>query len=346
MIKEAAQRSAALTQQLLAFGRRQVLEPRILDLNAAVSGLTKMLRPLIGEDIELITSLEPALGRVKADPAQMDQVILNLAVNARDAMRQGGRLTIETADVELDEGYAVRHATVIPGPYVLLAVSDTGAGMDQQTQENIFEPFFTTKAEGKGTGLGLAMVYGIVKQSGGYIWVYSEPGQGSTFKIYFPRVEKDIQTAHPEQASSPTLPGAKTVLVVEDEGILRELACVFLRGGGYQVLEASNGAEAIQISEEHPGPIHLLLTDGVMPGMSGRQLATHLLGARPGLKVLYMSGYTEDVVLRYGMVESEMAFLQKPFTRDFLLLRVRQVLDGKQNEVAQEKLAHSDTPGS
>ena len=330
MIKEAALRSATLTQQLLAFGRRQVLEPRILDLNAVVSELTKMLRPLIGENIELVTSLDPPLGKVKADPAQIDQVIMNLAVNARDAMPQGGRLTIETADVELDEGYAGRHATVVPGPYVMLAVTDTGIGMDRETQDHIYEPFYTTKEQAKGTGLGLATVYGIVKQSGGYIWVYSEPGQGATFKIYLPRVEKDIPKANTEQVPYPTLHGAETVLVVEDEGILRELACEFLRGGGYQVLDSSNGAEAIQISGKHPGPIHLLLTDGVMPGMSGRQLAKHLLDARVGLKVLYMSGYTDDVVLRNGMLESDMAFLQKPFTRDCLLLRVRQVLDGKQ----------------
>ena len=329
MIKEAALRAASLTRQLLAFSRRQVFESRVLDLNAVVSELGNMLRPLIGEDIELVTSLNPALGKVRADPAQIDQIIMNLAVNARDAMPQGGRLTIETTNVELDESYTSKHVTVQPGPYVMLAVSDTGIGMDKETQARIFEPFFTTKEKGKGTGLGLAMVYGIVKQSGGYIWAYSEPGQGTTFKIYLPRVEAGIREAEAERASPSASKGEETVLVVEDEGMLRELSCEFLQSGGYTVLEAGNGAEAIEISKRHQGPIHLLMTDVVMPGMSGRELAQRLPDHRPGMKVLYVSGYTDDTVLRNGLLEPGTAFLQKPFTRDSLVHKVRDVLDRK-----------------
>ncbi|MBI3895895.1 MAG: response regulator [Acidobacteria bacterium] len=327
IIKDAALRSAALTRQLLAFSRRQVFEPRILDLNAGIVELEKMLRPLIGEDIELILSLEPSLGKVKSDPAQVDQVIMNLVVNSRDAMPQGGRLAIETANVELDEEYASKHVIVRPGPYVMLAVTDTGVGMDRETQTHMFEPFFTTKEKGKGTGLGLATVYGIVKQSGGYIWVYSEPGKGTTFKIYLPRVAAGVPEVETERVSPPASKGEETVLVVEDEGMLRELACEFLQSSGYAVLEAGNGPKAVEISRGYQGPIHLLMTDAVMPGMSGRELAQRLHDDRPDLKVLYVSGYTDDAVLRNGLLEPGTAFLQKPFTRDSLSRKVREVLD-------------------
>jgi len=327
MIKDAALRSATLTRQLLAFSRRQVFEPRILDLNAGIVELEKMLRPLIGEDIELILSLSAALGKVRADPAQIDQVIMNLAVNSRDAMAEGGRLTIETADVELDKEYASKHATVRPGSYVMIAVTDTGMGMDNETQTHMFEPFFTTKEKGKGTGLGLATVYGIVKQSEGYIWVYSEPGKGTTFKIYLPRMEGGVQAADAERVPPSILKGEETVLVVEDEGMLRELACEFLRKSGYMVLEAGNGSKAVEISRGHRGPIHLLMTDAVMPGMSGRELAQRLHEERPETKVLYVSGYTDDSVLRNGLLQPGTAFLQKPFTRDSLARKVREVLD-------------------
>ena len=328
MIKEAGLRSASLTRQLLAFSRRQIFEPRILDLNEVVSELEKMLRPLIGEDIELVTSLDPVLGKVRGDSTQMEQVIMNLAANARDAMPQGGRLTIETTNVDLDEAYAKAHVTAHAGPHVMLAVSDTGMGMAPETLAHIYEPFFTTKEKSKGTGLGLAMVYGIVKQSGGWIWVYSEPGHGTTFKIYLPRVEAGIREAEAEVASPVSLKGEETILVVEDEAMLRELACEFLQSSGYTVLEAANGAEAIEISKRHQGPIHLLMTDAVMPGMSGRELAQRLVGARPDMKVLYVSGYTDDVVLRNGLLEPDRAFLQKPFTKDALTNKVRAVLEG------------------
>ena len=336
MIKEAALRSAALTRQLLAFSRRQVFEPRILDVNAVIVELEKMLRPLIGEDIELGLSLNAILGKVMVDPAQIDQVIMNLAVNSRDAMPQGGRLTIETADVELDEEYASKHVTVRPGSYVMLAVSDTGVGMDNETQTHMFEPFFTTKEKGKGTGLGLATVYGIVKQSGGYIWVYSEPGKGTTFKIYLPRVEAGTPEAEAERVSPSALKGEEIVLVVEDEGMLRELACEFLQSSGYTVLEAGNGSKAVEISRGHRGPIHLLMTDAIMPGMSGRELAQRLHEERPETKVLYVSGYTDDSVLRNGLLEPGTAFLQKPFTRDSLARKVREVLDRGSEILGQE----------
>lgn len=326
-IRKAAERAASLTRQLLAFSRRQVLQPKVLDLNLVVADMEQMLRRLIGEDVELVSVLEPTLGCVKADPGQIEQVIVNLAVNARDAMPRGGKLTIETADAELDEAYARQHVAVVPGPYVMLAVSDTGTGMDPEIQDRIFEPFFTTKEKGEGSGLGLATVYGIVKQSGGNIWVYSEPGRGTTFKIYLPRVDEPAEPL-PRREEPGSLPrGAETVLVVEDEPAVRELTARVLRGAGYTVLEAPGGEEALKWVESHRGAIHLLLTDAVMAGMSGRELAERIEATRPGTKVVYMSGYTDNAIVRHGLLEPGVALLQKPFTPIALARKVREVLD-------------------
>lgn len=331
-IKKVAKRAASLTHQLLAFSRKQVLQLEVLDLNAVVADMNKMLRRLIGEDIDLITIPDPGLGRIKADPGQIEQVIMNLAVNARDAMPRGGQLTIETANVELDEIYAQRHVGVQPGPYVMLAMSDTGCGMDEETRSRVFEPFFTTKAEGQGTGLGLSTVYGIVRQSGGHIWVYSEPGRGATFKIYLPRIEEAVESSKPSAAKPRLLPqGSETVLVVEDEQDVRALICETLENDGYRILEACDGDEALLVSGQHPGPLHLMVTDVVMPGMSGRTLADCLIALRPGMKVLYMSGYTDNAIVRHG-VKPGMVFLQKPFTADVLLRKVREILDARQGE--------------
>jgi PAS domain S-box-containing protein len=327
-INKAADQAAALTRQLLAFSRKQVLQPQVLDLNATVSNIEKMLRRLIGEDIDLVTILDPALGRVKADPGQIEQVLMNLAVNARDAMPQGGKLTIETTNVVLDKDYTQQHVEVQVGPYVMLAVSDTGVGMDQETQSHLFEPFFTTKGMGKGTGLGLATVYGIVKQSDGHIWVYSELGQGTTFKVYLPRVEEAAEVVQRVQVPTESLQGREIVLLVEDEDIVRDLARLVLLQRGYTVLEARDGEEAIQICEQHEGPVHLIVTDVVMPGgMSGRQLAERLATLRPGMKVLYMSGYTDNAIAHHGVLEPGMAFLQKPFAPEALARKVREALD-------------------
>ena len=326
-ITRTARRAADLTHQLLAFSRKQVLKPAVLDLNAVLTNLGEMLRRLIGEDIELITALAPALGHVKADPGQIEQIVMNLCVNARDAMPQGGQLTIETANVELDEAYARRHVGVRPGFYVMLALSDTGVGMDPATQARIFEPFFTTKGPRKGTGLGLAMVYGIVKQSEGNIWVYSERGQGTTFKIYLPKVDAPLAGAHAD--TTPALPphGKETVLVVEDEEGVRELVRDILEASGYKVLEAAHGAGALEIVERHTGPIHLLVSDVVMPEMSGRDLAQQLAVHCPDTKVLFMSGYTDHAVAHRGVLDPEMEFLQKPFTAATFTGKVRELLD-------------------
>ncbi len=327
-IREAGERAVALTRQLLAFSRRQMLEPRVLDLNAVVTNTERMLTRTIGEDVNLAAILTPGLGRVKADPGQIEQVIMNLAVNARDAMPHGGRLTIETANVELDENFVRTHAVVKPGRYVMLAVSDTGCGMDAETQKRIFEPFFTTKERGKGTGLGLATVYGIVKQSGGSIWVYSEVGQGTTFKVYLPRVEEQPDTVLPSAVRTASLKGTETILLVEDDAPLRKLTQAILKKGGYTVLSAGHSNEAFRVCAEHSGPIHLLLSDVVMPGMSGHELAGRMASAHPDMKVLYLSGYTDDTVVRHGVLDRSMAFLQKPFTALGLLSKVREVLDG------------------
>ena len=326
-VHKAGERGAGLTRQLLAFSRRQVLAPQVLDLNDVVANTDKMLRRLIGEDIELFTVRRPGLARVKADPGQIEQAILNLAINARDAMPQGGKLTVETANVELDEAYARSHVAVQPGPYVMLVVSDTGCGMDAETKARLFEPFFTTKEQGKGTGLGLATVYGIVKRSGGYIWVDSEPGQGSTFRIYLPRLEEAIEPVGPSDAVVAAVPASETILLVEDEEPLREVVRKSLESKGYTVLEAKDGAEAIQLSEWHQGPIHLILTDVVMPGMSGRVLVQRLTPLRPEMKVLYMSGYADDAIIRHGVLDESVAFLQKPYRLDTLALKVRELLE-------------------
>lgn len=325
-IQNAGKRAAMLTQQLLAFSRKQVLEPKVLDLNTVVSDVEKILRRLIGEDIELEIVLPTELGRVKADRGQIDQVILNLAVNARDAMPKGGKLIVETSNAALDENDVNRFRYVIPGPYVLLKVTDTGCGMDAELQSHIFEPFFTTK-EGKGTGLGLATVYGVIKQSGGYIWVDSEVAKGTTFKIYLPRIEDPQEMAEqPERPVERASRSSRTVLLVEDEHSLRKLTRATLIEIGHHVLEASDAFQALEIAAKTEFNIDLLLTDVVMPGMSGRILADRLCATRPDIRVLYMSGYTDGAVATHGVLESGISILRKPFTRDELTERVDEVL--------------------
>jgi PAS domain S-box-containing protein len=324
-VRKAGERATKLTRQLLAFSRKQVLQPVVLDLNSVVSDMDKMLRRLISEDIEVRALLAPQLGRVKADPGQIEQVILNLAVNARDAMPSGGRLTIETRDVELDENYARAHKSVKAGPYVMLAVTDTGTGMDSSTQARIFEPFFTTKGSGKGTGLGLSTVYGIVRQSGGNVWVYSEPGRGTTFKIYLPRV--DAVAAPRAARTAPELRrGTETVLLVEDEEGVRELTREILEENGYKVVSARDGREALRLSEASDEPIQLLLTDVVMPHMGGRELADRLAPAQPQMRVLFMSGYTDDAILHHGVLDRGTALIEKPFTTEALTNKIRETL--------------------
>ena len=325
-IRKASERAASLTRQLLAYSRRQMLQPKVLDLNVVVAEMDKMLRRLIGEHIALVAALQSDLGHVRADPNQIEQVIVNLAVNARDAMPDGGKLTIETANVDLDETFAQAHLGSVPGAYAMLAVTDTGHGMDVNVRAHLFEPFFTTKEVGKGTGLGLATVYGIVKQSGGYISVYSERGRGSTFKIYLPRIATPSATpAAPPRVGAAR--GSETVLVVEDELAVLTLSRRALEAQGYVVLAASDAAAALRVVERHGGTIHLLLTDVVMPGMSGRDLADRLTAQRPGIRVLYMSGYPGDAVVQHGTLPSGSAFLQKPFSPDGLARKVRDVLD-------------------
>jgi two-component system cell cycle sensor histidine kinase/response regulator CckA len=329
-VLNAGDRAASLTCQLLAFSRRQVLQAQVLDLNTILANIDKMVRRLIREDVELVTHREPDLGRVKADPGQIEQVIMNLAVNARDAMPQGGQLTLETANVELNEGYACSHESVLPGRFVMLAVSDSGIGIDAETQAHIFEPFFTTKGTRKGTGLGLATVYGIVKQSGGHIWLYSEPNHGITFKIYLPLVEEVTQPVAAISPGAPLAGGSETILLVEDEEGVRDLARRILELKGYKVITASNPTEAAQVCGRHEGPIHLLLTDVIMPTMSGRQLAEHVAFLRPELKVLYMSGYTDNAIVPHGILEEGVQFLQKPFAPNLLIRRVREALEAPQ----------------
>jgi PAS domain S-box-containing protein len=324
-VESAGQRAAALTGQLLAFSRKQVVQPQVLDLNTVVTDLTKMLQRLIGEDVELQTSLDPDAWNVKVDRGQIEQIIMNLAVNSRDAMPDGGKLTIETSNVQLDEDYANGHIDATPGPYVMLAIADTGSGMDKETESRIFEPFFTTKEQGRGTGLGLSTVYGIVKQSGGSIGVYSELGQGTTFKVYLPRIEESVDLAKAREDDCAR--GTETVLLVEDSDTVRKLARKLLEEDGYKVLEASSGDDGWQVSEHHQGPIDLLLTDLVMPGTSGREIAQRLMSRRPQMRVLYMSGYTDDAIVRHRVLDAKAPFIQKPFTRDALIRKVREVLD-------------------
>ncbi len=326
-IQSAGDRAASLTRQLLAFSRREMLQPEVVDINALVTQLEKLLPRLISEDVDLVTALAPDLKPVTVDPASVEQILLNLAVNARDAMPRGGRLTIETANVELDDTYAVTHVAMKPGPYVMLAVGDTGEGMDAATRARVFEPFFTTKEQGKGSGLGLATVYGMVKQSGGYIWVYSEPGHGSVFKVYLPPTR--LSSAQPVAHDGDAAHGYETVLLVEDEDAVRALAREVLRRHGYVVLEARHGVDAVRAAERHPDEIHLMVSDVVMPHMSGRELAERLSTVRPKMKMLFMSGYTDHEMAHRDLAPGA-AFLQKPFTPDVFVRKVRTVLDGQQ----------------
>jgi PAS domain S-box-containing protein len=332
-IKKAGERAASLTRQLLAFSRKELLQPQVLDLNDLVANLDKMLRRLIGEDIELVTIFGPRLELVEADPAQLEQVVLNLVVNARDAMPQGGKIVIETTNLELDEAYAQQHVAVSPGRYVMLAVSDHGCGMNAETLKHIFEPFYTTKHHAEGTGLGLSTVYGVVKQSGGNVWVYSEEGQGTTFKVYLPQVNPVLDIRKTEALSTAVVGGTETVLLAEDEKLVRKFVRSILESNGYTVLEAQHGSEALRLALQHPGPIHLLLTDMVMPLMDGKLLAQRMLGLRPGIRVLYMSGYSENAVVHHGVLESGMAFIEKPFTVERLARKVREALDGGQPSI-------------
>ena len=325
-VRKAADGAAALTRQLLAFSRQQVVEPRVVSLNTVVEGLQKILRRVIGEDIELTTTLAPDLGAVRADVGQLEQVLMNLAVNARDTMSTGGRLTVETANVEHDPAFARDHEATAVRQFAMLAVTDTGCGMDEATKARIFEPFFTTKEPGKGTGLGLATVYGIVKQAGGFIWVYSELGQGTSFKIYLPQVDATAERTTAAPAGRAPV-GTETVLLVEDAAAVRAVTKQVLERQGYTVLEAPDGEAALQLAERHRGAIHLLLTDVVMPRLSGRELAERLARVRPEVKVLYASGYTDDSVVRHGILESGTAYLQKPFSPESLARKVRDVLD-------------------
>jgi two-component system cell cycle sensor histidine kinase/response regulator CckA len=326
-IAKAGRRAAELTRQLLVFSRQNVIEPRVLDINDILASMYKMLQRILGEDIELVVVAEQSSAQVKVDPTSIEQVIMNLVVNARDAMPTGGKLTLETAEVFLDAEYVSLHPGAATGPHVMLAVSDNGVGMDRATQERIFDPFFTTKEKGKGTGLGLSTVFGIVQQSGGTIWVYSEPGKGSTFKVYLPRVDGPLEHGTSE-APARALEGDETILLVEDEEPIRVVTRELLKRSGYRVLEARNGGEAILLCERHLDPIDLLLTDVVMPQMSGPELAKRIRSMRPDIKVLCMSGYTDDSVIRHGLLQAEMAFIQKPITPKTLTRKVREVLDG------------------
>jgi len=325
-IRRAADRAAGLTRQLLAFSRKQTLQPAVLDLNTVVGDIDNMLRRLIGEHIQFVSVLAPKLGKVRADPGQLEQVLVNLAVNARDAMPRGGKLIIETADAFLDRSYLQTHADGRPGPYVVLAVSDTGHGMDARTVSHIFEPFFTTKDPGKGTGLGLSTVYGIVKQSEGLVHVYSEPERGTTFKVYLPRVEDNGAVERPEVATEAEPGGSETVLLAEDENSLRILIREVLKDAGYRVIEAMSAEEAVSRAESHRGPLHLLISDLIMPRMTGRQLAEQVTAKRPACKVLYMSGYTPEALGHQGLSDPGAHFLEKPFTMNALLRKVRDVL--------------------
>lgn len=326
-IQKAGKQSASLIAHLLAFSRKQILQPQILNLNQVAEEMSSMLLRLLGEDIQFETIMQPDLGLIYADPVQIQQIVMNIAINARDAMPNGGKLTVETANVDLDKNYVGRHQPVKEGPYVMLAISDNGIGMDATVQAHLFEPFFTTKEKGKGTGLGLSTVYGIVKQSNGFIWVYSELEKGTTFKIYLPRVEGGNIQAATDVKLEQGLCGSETVLVVEDKASMRALAARILRNRGYTVLEASDGKDALNVTQGHTGEIHLVITDVIMPGMSGKDLVSELKVARPNIKSLYVSGYTDNAIVHHGVLDSNVAFLQKPFSVDGLLRKVREVID-------------------
>jgi two-component system, cell cycle sensor histidine kinase and response regulator CckA len=337
-IKSAADRAAGITRQLLAFSRKTVLSPRVINLNEVVLNLDSLLRRLIGDDIEVFTVPAKDLGAVKADPSQIEQVVMNLALNARDAMPQGGKVTLETSNVTLDGLYARDHQSVEPGRYVMLAVSDTGEGMSAETQARIFEPFYTTKDVGKGTGLGLSMVYGIVKQSGGFIWVYSEPNRGTTFKIYFPRIDQPAELLPAEKHVDKVQRGTETILLVEDDEQLRQLSSSVLAHCGYNVLVASTPEQGLAVCKANSKDIGLLVTDVVMPRMNGRQLAEQILKLHPTMKVLYVSGYTNNAIVHYGVLDPGLWFLPKPFTLSALVARVREVLDTA--EAPSDTLTH------
>jgi PAS domain S-box-containing protein len=343
-VEKASQRAVALTRQLLAFSRQQVLDPVVLNLNTLVADMEKMLPRLIGEDIDLNLILDPAIGQVKADPGQLEQVLMNLAVNARDAMPDGGKLSIQTADAEIDAAFAREHPGSVPGNYVMLAVTDTGTGMDSETQAQIFEPFYTTKGRDKGTGLGLATVYGVVKQSNGFINVESEKGKGSLFTIYLPRVEQRVIAPTKSSPEPMSIRGSETILLVEDAEPLRMLAQLFLKENGYRVLTAADGSEAQQVAAQISGPIHLLLTDVVMPGINGRVLAERLAPSHPAMKVLYMSGYTDSFIAGHGVLEPGTHLLHKPFTEEVLVRKVRELLDGTSDKKKTESTAGAESP--
>ncbi|MCZ7646031.1 MAG: ATP-binding protein [Planctomycetota bacterium] len=337
IVLQTGERAVSLTRQLLAFSRKQMLDPKVLNLNDLVQHLQQMLVRLLGEDVELRTKLAPDLWAAKVDPSQVDQIVMNLAVNARDAMPHGGGLVIETQNTVLDEAYASKHPAVKPGEYVMLSVSDTGCGMDEETKARIFEPFFTTKEMGRGTGLGLSTVYGIVKQSSGHIWVYSVPGQGTVFKIYLPRARGEkVEAESSEEARLKSVAGAETIMVVEDEDEIRELLNQVLASHGYKVLLAENGLKALDLAAAHSGEIHLLLADVVMPKLSGRELADRFMLTRPGTRLLFMSGFTDDALANRGVLGEDAAFLEKPFSIDLLALKVRQVLDAGKPDAPQE----------
>jgi two-component system cell cycle sensor histidine kinase/response regulator CckA len=331
-IFKAGHRAADLTRQLLTFSRQQVIEPKVLDLNDVLAGIDKMLQRIVGADVDLISLPTHPLDRVRVDPGSIEQVIMNLVVNARDAMPTGGKLTMETANVVLDEAFVREHTGVKLGPHVMLTVTDTGIGMDQATVARIFEPFFTTKMKGRGTGLGLSTVFGIVQQSGGSIWVTSEEGKGTAFKVYFPCVDAPIDSVRRAETTT-SVRGSETILLVEDDDQVRTVALAILRKNGYVVLEARNAGEALMHSERHPGVIHLLVSDVVMPQVSGPELAKRLAQIRPEMKVLCMSGYTDDSIVRHGVIEGHIAYLQKPLTPDALATKVRKVLDRASNGI-------------